>query len=124
MSYSDEMCETAKAAFELMDYTLTITENSDRYPGKYKRLVWHIQDECFDIYTYAMEANRVNLRTNKNERIELQTKAISACDKLSGFIELSYKHKRIGSNTLYHWQELINKVKYMAIAWRDANRRL
>lgn len=123
MSYKEEACKTVEAAFRLMDYAVTITENSDRYPGKYKRLVEHIQDECFDIYIFSMDANRTNLITDRKSRIDLQTKVINACDKLSGFVELSYRHKRIGSNTLNHWQKLINNVKYLAIAWRESNRK-
>lgn len=119
---SENKKTTIDAAFDLMDYTLTITENSDRYPGKYKCLVWKIQEECLEIYKCAMSANRINLKTNRKERLDLQTKLISECDILSGFVELSYRHKRIGSDTLNHWQRLIDDTKYMAIAWRDANR--
>lgn len=44
-----------------------------------------------DIYEYLLDANRLKLDTSKSERQELQTKAISCCDKLSCYVELSMK---------------------------------
>lgn len=118
----ENKCDTVESAIKLMDYTFGITTNKEKYPTKYTRLIKRIQDTSFDIYEFVIDANRTNLKTHKQERLDLQSKAITACDKLSCYAELSYRHKRISSDSLYHWQKLISDVKYMAIAWRDSNR--
>lgn len=107
-----------------MKYTYTITSNKKRYPVKYKILVSRIQNECMDIYSYLMDANRLQLSTSKNERLEMQTKAITSCDKLSCYAELSMNLNLVGTNTISNWQKMICDVKYMTIAWRskDKNR--
>ena len=105
----------------LMEYTMTITSNRKRCPVKHLTLVKRIQNRCMDIYEYLLDANRLRLETSKSERLELQTKAISCCDKLSCYIELSMKLKLVGSDTVGYWQKQIDDVKYMSIAWHSKN---
>lgn len=111
-------------AITLMNYTMTITSNRKRYPVKHLTLVKRIQNRCMDIYEYLLDANRLKLDTSKSERQEMQTKAISCCDKLSCYVELSMNLNLIGTDTVSHWQKQIDDIKYMTIAWRskDLNR--
>lgn len=106
-------------AIELMKYSMTITSNRKRYPVKYIQLVKRIQDKSMDIYEFLLDANRLNINTAKIERLELQTKAITTCDKLSCLIELSMELNLIGFNTVVNWQKQIEDVKYMTIVWRE-----
>lgn len=101
---------------------MTITSNRKRYPVKHLTLVKRIQDRCMDIYEYLLDANRLKVDIFKFERQELQTKAISCCDKLSCYVELSMKLHLIGSDTAGYWQKHINDVKYMSIAWRSKDK--
>lgn len=110
-------------AIDLMKYSMTITSNRKRYPVKYIQIVKRIQNKSMDIYEFLLEANRLNLNTSKSERIELQTKAIATCDKLSCFIEMSMEMKIIGSDTVNYWQKKIDDVKYMTIAWREKDKK-
>ena len=48
-----------------------------------------------------------NIVSSKNERLELQTKAITSCDKLSCFVELSMNLNIIGDKTVENWQKQI-----------------
>ena len=48
-----------------MQYTYTITANKKRYPCKYRILVERIQNECMNIYSYLMDANRVDINNLK-----------------------------------------------------------
>jgi hypothetical protein len=108
-------------AIKLMQYSMQVTSNRKRYPVKYVNLIKRIQDTCMSIYEFLMDANRLNLKTAKVERLELQTKAITACDKLSCYIELSLNLKIIGSKTVEFWQKQVNDIKYMTIAWRKGD---
>ena len=71
-----------------------------------------------------MEANRLQLQLNteKAERLKLQTKAITLCDELSCFIQLSMDLSLIGSDTVEYWQKKISDIKYMTIAWRSKDK--
>lgn len=109
-------------AIKLMKYTLTITTNRKRFPVKYSVLVKKIQNTCMNIYENLMEANRTNVVTGKIQRNELQTKAITCCDKLSCYAEVAMEMKLVGSDTIAHWQKQINDIKYMTIGWRSKDK--
>ena len=110
-------------SIELMKYTMTITSNRKRYPSKYIQLVQRIQNKSMDIYEFLMDANRLDINVAKSERIILQTKAITSCDKLSCLIELSMNLNLVGSDTVSYWQKKIDDVKYMTIAWREKDKK-
>jgi len=115
---AERQFEVIIRATELMQYTLQVTSNRKRYPVKYISLVQRIQNTSMDIYVFLHDANRLNLSTSKAERLELQTKAVNSCDKLSCFVEISMNLKIIGSDTVEAWQKHISDVKYMTLAWR------
>ena len=98
-------------AIELMQYTMTITSNRKRYPSKYIQLVNKIQNQSMDIYEFLLDANTLSASASKSERLALQTKAITSCDKLSCFIELSMNLSLVGSDTAAHWQKQVSDVK-------------
>lgn len=114
--------EVISKSIDLMQCTYRITSKRDRYPAKYKILVERIQNECMNIYCYLMDANRLQLDHAKSERLELQTKAICSCDKLSCYVELSMNLNLIKSNIAELWQQKISEVKYMTIGWRKKDR--
>ena len=120
---SEQKLDVIIKAGDLMEYSMRVTSNRKRYPMKYIQLIKRIQDKSMDIYEFLIEANRTQLQTSKAERLELQTKAITTCDKLSRFIEMSLNLNIIGSDTSEHWQNQINDVKYMTIAWRDKDKK-
>lgn len=119
---NDSKLDVLVKSMELMKYTMTITSNRKRYPNKYVTLVKRIQNTCMNIYEFLLDANRLNIEISKLERYELQTKAITACDKLSCYAELSLNLNIVGSDTITHWQKLINDVKYMSISWRSKDK--
>lgn len=118
-----ETLDVIVKAISLMEYTMRITSNRKRYPVKHLTLVKRIQERCMDVYEHLLNANRLNLETSKSERLELQTKAISCCDQLSCYIELSMKLNLIGSDTVSYWQKQIDDIKYMTISWRSKDKK-
>lgn len=108
---------------DLMQYTLTITSNRKRYPVKHLILIRRIQERCMDIYENLLNANRLHVVNFKQERLNLQTKAISCCDQLSCYVEISMKMNLIGMKTVEYWQKQIEDVKYMTIAWRSKDQK-
>lgn len=108
-------------AIKLMEDSIRITSNRKRYPVKYIQIIKRIQNTAIDIYEQLIDANRLKLDANKTERFMLQTKAITSCDKLSCYVEISLRLELIGIGVVEKWQKEINDVKYMAIAWRKGD---
>lgn len=116
--------EVISKSIDLMRYTLQITSNHKRYPKKFLVLVNKMQNTCLEIYDYLMRANRLQLQLNteKEERLKLQTETITLCDELSCYIQISMDLNLIGSETVELWQKKISDIKYMTIAWRSRDK--
>jgi hypothetical protein len=111
-------------AMELVKHSYTLTSNCNRYPKKYRfSLVDRIQLKSMDIYEKLMEANRMQIVEERAERSKLQTEAITCCDELLFYIELSKELELISWNSTEYWSKLVTDVKYMTIAWRKTDKK-
>ncbi len=110
-------------AKELAVHTLRVTSNANRYPKKFRfSLVDKMQNKSMEIYEMLFEANRTDIKAYKRDRLELQTKAITYCDELLFYIEMSYELHIINSDSMGYWSKMVSDVKHMAIAWRTKDR--
>lgn len=110
-------------AKELATHTLRVTSNANRYPKKFRfSLVDKMQNKSMEIYEMLFEANRTDIKAYKRDRLELQTKAITYCDELLFYIEMSHELHIINSDSMGYWSKMVSDVKHMAIAWRTKDR--
>lgn len=110
-------------AQQLAAHTMRVSSNYKHFPKKYRfSLVSKMQNKALEIYEYLHEANRTDLKTYKRERLELQTKAITHCDELTFYIELSHELNLISKGSMEYWSGLVKDIKRMAIAWRTSDR--
>lgn len=110
-------------AKELAKHTLKVTSNANRYPKKWRfSLVDKMQNKALEIYAKLHEANRTDIVDYKRERLELQTKAITYCDQLLYYIELSHELQILNEKSMEYWSKMVCDVKRMAIAWRSKDR--
>ena len=110
-------------AKELAVYTFKLTSNVNRYPKKFRHsLVDRIQIRSMDIYETLLEANRINNVTHKRERCEMITRAVTFCDALLFYIELSMNMELLNDKSAQYWSKMVQDVKYMSIAWRTKER--
>ena len=111
-------------AKELAVHSFKLTSNSNRYPKKYRHsLCDRIQLRSMDLYETLLEANRINNATNKWQRCEMITRAITLCDKLLFYIELSMMLDLLNDKSAEYWSKMVTDVKYMSIAWRTRERK-
>lgn len=111
-------------AKELATHTLRLTSNANRYPKKYRfSLVDKMQNKSMEIYEMLFEANRTDIRDYKRDRLELQTKAITYCDELLFYIEMSHDLNFLNAKSMEYWSKIVSDVKHMAIAWRTKDRK-
>ena len=110
-------------AKELAVHSFKLTSNCNRFPKKYRHsLVDRIQVKSLDIYEKLFEANRIDNRTRKWERCEAITRAITLCDELLFYIELSMNLELLNDKSAAYWSKMVQDVKYMSIAWRTRER--
>lgn len=111
-------------AKELAVHSFKLTSNSNRYPKKYRHsLCDRIQIRSLDLYETLLEANRINNVTHKRERCEMITRAVTLCDKLLFYIELSMMLDLLNPKSAEYWSKMVQDVKYMSIAWRTKERK-
>ena len=110
-------------AKELAVHSFKLTSNCNRYPKKYRHsLVDRIQIRSLDIHDTLLEANRINNSSYKRERCETITKAITYCDELLFYIELSMNLGLLNDRSAEYWSKMVCDVKYMSLAWRTKER--
>ena len=111
-------------AKELAVHSFKLTKNCNRYPKKYRHsLVDRIQIRSLDIHDTLLEANRINNSSHKRERCETITKAITYCDELLFYIELSMNLGLLNDRSAEYWSKMVSDVKFMSIAWRTSERK-
>lgn len=111
-------------AKELAIHSFRLTSNCNRYPKKYRHsLVDKIQIKSLEIYETLLEANRINNLTNKFLRCETITKAITYCDEMLFYIELSMNLSLLNKQSAAYWSKMVSDVKFMSIAWRTKERK-
>ncbi len=106
-------------AKELALHSFKLTSNCNRYPKKYRHsLVDEIQKKSLQIHNALLEANRINNITHKRQRCEMITNAITYCDELLFYIELSMQLELLKDSSAAYWSKLVCDIKYMSIKWR------
>ena len=111
-------------AKELAFHSFKLTSNCNRYPKKYRHsLVDRIQLKSLDIHDTLLEANRINNTTHKRERCEMITRAVTFCDELLFYIELSMMLQLLTDKSAEYWSQMVRDVKYMSLAWRTKERK-
>ena len=120
---ADNDLQVIVKAKELAVHSFKLTSNCNRYPKKYRHsLVDRIQLKSLDIFETLMEANRIHNITHKRERCDTITRAITFCDELQFYIELSMLLELLSDKSAAYWSKMVSDVKYMSIAWRTKER--
>ena len=112
-------------AWQLEEYTLTITSNARRYPKKYRfSLCQEIQRTALEIGRYLLEANEMDLRIkeSRKERSDYQNIVMRKSKVLLHYIELSKRMKFINDNTFEYWVRMTNNIKNMCAKWQVSDK--
>lgn len=121
---SDTDFKVIVKAKELALHSFRLTSNCNRYPKKYRHsLCDKIQIKSLEIYELLFEANRINNTTDKKARCEVITKAITYCDELMFYIELSMNLGLLNGGSAEYWSKLATDVKRVSIAWRTSEKK-
>ena len=111
-------------AKDLAVHTFKLTSNCNRYPKKFRHsLVDRMQNKSMDIYENLLEANRIHNVTHKRERCEMITRAVTLCDELLFYIELSMMLELLNDKSAEYWSRMVTDLKYMALGWRKSEQK-
>lgn len=97
-----------------------LTTNRTHYPVKFRRLADKLQEYALDIHSDVLDANSypTDSLNYKQKRYDLQTSAITKCNKLASLIKYSLHTHLISFSTSETWIDLIHDIKSMTISWR------
>ena len=121
---ADNELKVIVKAKELAVHSFKLTSNCNRYPKKYRHsLVDRIQIRSLDLYETLLEANRINNQTQKWQRCEMITRAVTICDQMLFYIELSMNLEMLNDKSAAYWSKMVQDIKYMSLAWRSKERK-
>lgn len=120
---ADDSFDVVNKTKDLMKHTYKMTGNKERYPSKYIILIQDMQRICMQIRHCVRFANKTSLQNDSEERLKMQSDAITLCDELSDDVEMSLEFNLIGSDISKAWQKKISDVKYMVISWRESDKK-
>ena len=114
-------------AKDLIKHTWLMTDNTKRYPKKYRfSFVNRMQELLLDIYELINTANELNVMDKEalKERLKYQNAAITKCKTLLFMIDLSLDNKNIAldSRQAQAWAKYVLDVKNMAVKWHAKDR--
>lgn len=109
-------CKAEKLYFDVFD----ITTNRQHYPVKFRRMSDRLQEYALDIHSDILDANsfKTDSINHKQRRFDLQTSAITKCNKLASLIKYSLHAHLISEATSESLISQIHDIKYMTLAWR------
>ena len=114
-------------ARELATYTATVCGNTETFPGRYKAITNRIMGAAWDCARKVWRANGTYVGRGcpdwaPDERLRLQSDAISDCDELLFEMQLMYEVFPKSRPTLAKWSELATDTKDLIKRWHEADR--
>lgn len=98
----------------LIDYTMTITDNTNRFPKKARfTFVDRMQSMTLDIYKKLAKANELP----RNMRKEVQVDVLSEINVFLALVEICHNRGYINAKTMGTWTKKTMDVKYLTAAW-------
>lgn len=112
--------EIGNEAEQLYFSVFDLTTNRNRYPVKFRRLADKLQEYALDIHSDVLDANsfKTDSMQHKVKRYDLQTSAITKCNKFLSLVKYSLHAQLISFSTSEKWTSLVHDIKYMTLAWR------
>ena len=114
--------EIGNKAEQLYFSVFDITTNRSHYPVKFRRLADRLQEYALDIHSDLLDANAYKHDTlqHTTRRYDLQTSAITKCNKFISLVKYSLNSRLISVATAEKWTGLVHDIKFMTLAWRRA----
>lgn len=103
-----------KLYFRIFD----LTTCRQHYPVRFRRLSDKMQDFALMVYSDIVDANSINADYYKKQRFDLQTRAITNCNKLFSLIKYSMHSNLISAAAGEELSGILLDVKHMTLAWR------
>ena len=105
---------------QLLFGVFDVTTSRKHYPVKFRRLADRLQEYALDIHSDVLDANsfKTDSAFHKSKRYDLQTSAITKCNKFLSLVKYSLHAQLISFATSELWTNMVHDIKYMTLAWR------
>lgn len=114
--------EVNTKARALTVYTLKILENEKWFPQTQKAFIDKLRDCVIEIQALCWEANEIKVAGNMErylERIKLQDKAASKCNRMNMLIETAKPLFHLQSKRCRFWIKQTSELRNMIRGWRE-----
>lgn len=108
----------------LVVYTLKILENKKWFPQEQEKYIEKLQDCVIEISALCWEANEIKVDNDWDryrERLRLQDKAASLCNRMLNLIEIAKPLFHLTSKRVRYWSRETRKVRATIRGWRQEN---
>ncbi|WP_306569002.1 four helix bundle protein [Faecalispora jeddahensis] len=114
-------------ARDLVNHTLTLTNNCNLFPKKVRfTLCQRMQDVTMQILHDIIAANEIYPKSlpEMEKRLDLQKEVLTNCKIFLNFLDIALEQGYIDIRRCEHWTGLTTDVKNLAASWRkkDAER--
>ena len=112
--------EIGEKSEQLYFKVFDLTTNRQHYPVKFRRMADKMQEYALEIHSDILDANSYTSGspTHKQKRYDLQTCAITKCNKFLSLTKYCLHANLISFATCEEWTSLVHDIKYMTLAWR------
>lgn len=107
-------------ALEVSTYSIKIMANQKKFDSRYDAMLGNdLKAAALAIYKYAWFANdiKVNNADTVQVRLELQMKAIQACNELLVCINIAHMIYRLKSKRVEYWMTLVLDCRKLLRQW-------
>lgn len=112
--------EIGEKSEQLYFKVFDLTTNRQHYPVKFRRMADKMQEYALEIHSDILDANSYTSGSpaHKQKRYDLQTCAITKCNKFLSLTKYCLHAHLISFATCEEWTNLVHDIKYMTLAWR------
>ena len=121
--------EAYSKAYELIVYTMKITNNKKIFNVQYQReLTDRIVNSALGIYLLVGRANDITVKTkndkeNYKKRLALQSEALLKCSDLNRLIFLAKPIFHLTTKRVKYWVGLTQDTRNLIKAWSDSDKK-
>lgn len=90
-----------------------------------KETLYTIQREALHLVVAVRTANKINVSKDPDrarDRLALQEEAMTSCDLLETYLNLSKRQFHLDSDKFWYWYGLLDKVTKRLVAWHKSDK--
>lgn len=116
--------EALTRALDVATYSIKIMANQSKFDSRYDAVLGNdLKSSALAIYKYAWFANDIVVanKETKQVKLELQLKAIQACNELLVYVNIAHMIYRLKSKRMEHWTRITLDCRKLLREWHKVS---